>query len=217
MTVILANGEFPSHPVPLHALASATQLYCCDGAIKKLSAYLQEGHIIAASTIYVVGDGDSEGFDSIALPQGYHVVYHHESEQDYNDLTKTMRLATSHSVEDIVLIGATGLREDHTLGNISLLSYYLAERFPLRSLVMLTNYGRFTPILTTTTFDSHPSQQVSIFSLSPEARITLHRLRYPWHHKPIRQWWQCTLNEAIANAFTVEIEGEGEVIVYQTY
>ena len=35
--VILANGEFPAHDVPMEVLRNAPQLVCCDGAITKLA------------------------------------------------------------------------------------------------------------------------------------------------------------------------------------
>ena len=34
--VILANGNFPTHPVPLQTLQGAKTIICCDGAAESL-------------------------------------------------------------------------------------------------------------------------------------------------------------------------------------
>ncbi len=46
-------------------------------------------------------------------------------DQEINDLTKAVYFAQNVGQEEIVILGATGLREDHTLGNISLLADYM--------------------------------------------------------------------------------------------
>ncbi|MDM8004372.1 MAG: hypothetical protein QUS66_15985, partial [Bacteroidota bacterium] len=51
-TVILANGTFPSHPVPLARLHETDMIICCDGAAGKLVAHGLEPGII-------IGDLDS--------------------------------------------------------------------------------------------------------------------------------------------------------------
>ena len=40
--VILANGEYPVHPLPLQVLADAKYVVCCDGAANE---YISRGHI----------------------------------------------------------------------------------------------------------------------------------------------------------------------------
>ena len=69
----------------------------------------------------IVGDGDSL---PEALKQQYAHLLHLEDEQDYNDMTKATRFCMQRGARKIAYIGATGKREDHTLGNISLLAYY---------------------------------------------------------------------------------------------
>ena len=39
--VILANGEYPSHPLPLQMLENAEFVVCCDGAANE---YILRGH-----------------------------------------------------------------------------------------------------------------------------------------------------------------------------
>ena len=59
-------------------------------------------------------------------------------DQEINDLTKSVRFAHTQGYREVLILGATGLREDHTLGNISLLMDY-AHLF--KRVEMLSDYG----------------------------------------------------------------------------
>ncbi len=45
-TVILANGTYPTHAVPVRYLEEADLIVCCDGAAEKLVAHGMEPGII---------------------------------------------------------------------------------------------------------------------------------------------------------------------------
>jgi thiamine pyrophosphokinase len=201
-TVILAHGDYPVHPVPLKALHDAQRIICCDGVAQQL---LHEGLQPAA----IVGD-----MDSLPLPlqRQWASLIHHSAEQETNDLTKAFDYCTQQGYKRIALLGVTGKREDHTLGNISLLAQY-AQKAELQ---LLTDYGVFVAIERTTSFESFAGQQVSLFSLDNTTKITTHQLKYPIRNGSLLQWWQGTLNEAQGNSFTVEID-KGSLLVWRTY
>lgn len=201
---ILANGSFPTHPTPLGILQSTDAIVCCDGAWNNI-----EGSPYREKTMAVVGDGDS-----ILHPEGAPFV--HVAEQETNDLTKALRYLNAHCQLDgatLNILGATGLREDHTLANISLLMHY-AENYPATRFRMYTNHGVFVPVIGGAKLASHKGQQVSIISLTPTEPVTVWGLRYPIEQRPLLAWWEGTLNEALADTF--DIRG-GELIVFQQY
>jgi thiamine pyrophosphokinase len=107
-------------------------------------------------------------------------------------------------------MGATGEREDHTIGNISLLTEYHKKV----KVKILTDNGVFIPISRSTTFQSKEGQQVSIFSLDPTIKITSSGLKYPLQNLALKAWWMGTLNEALSNEFRIEFEEETQVIVF---
>ena len=176
--VIVANGRFPSAELPLRLLKEAKTIIACDGAVKTL--YEKGIHPDA-----IVGDLDS-------IPAGLRERYadriHHVEDQEINDLTKSVRFAHTQGYREVLILGATGLREDHTLGNISLLMDY-AHLF--KRVEMLSDYGLFTPILETTTF------------------------RWPIRRRKLTSWWQGTLNEALGDQFTVTLSPDCRVIIYR--
>lgn len=207
--VILAAGEFPTHEVPLRALREADFVVCCDSAYKAI-----RNEELGIRNYVVIGDGDSLSEDDKAALGDCWI---HEAEQDYNDLHKAMQWATrkfSILNTQFSIIGATGKREDHTLGNISYLVTF-AEEHPGAEIEMLTDYGRFVAMKDIRTFASFPRQQVSIFTMTPEVPFSATGLRWPLDGFHARRWWQATLNEALGTEFSLSTEGH--LVVFQTY
>lgn len=201
--VIMANGSFPQTAVPMRRLRQASVVIACDGAI----AALDKAGITPTA---IVGDLDS-------LPSCFRKRYadriHLMEDQEINDLTKAILFARKAGHQEVLILGATGLREDHTLGNLSL----LMEHAPLfRRIEMLSDFGLFTPLLQTATLDSEPGMQVSLFALSSSGTISTSGLRWPIRNRQLTAWWQGTLNEATGNRFTVELSPEARVLAYRT-
>ncbi|MDF1559496.1 MAG: thiamine diphosphokinase [Bacteroidales bacterium] len=201
-TVILANGSYPTHEVPLACLREAGMIICCDGAAEKLVAHGLEPGII-------IGDLDSV---PPVLKERYEKILVQDSDQETNDLTKAVNWCVAAGIKEVVILGATGIREDHTLGNISLLADY-SERIDA---VMLTDTGTFTVYNHSVTIGSHTGQQVSIFSIDPTLTVTSSGLRYPLKSLLLNSWWRGTLNEAVDRKFTLEFEN-GKLIVFLHY
>lgn len=199
--VVLCNGSFPKHQIPLSILKQARTIICCDGAIRNLLSFGLEPTMIV---------GDLDSIDS-SLRETYKDRVYHNPDQETNDLTKSVQWAVANGYRDITILGATGLREDHTLGNISLLGEYISL---LDSVRMVTDTGILCAISKTTRFRSCKGQQVSIFSLHPETIVASENLKYPLPQH-LRSWWCGTLNESLSDNFTITTDGV--VIVYQKY
>lgn len=208
--VIVANGIFPTHPVPLAVLQDARHIVACDGAIARLAAHLKGDLQSLSPHLTIVGDGDS-------VPADYRHMLIKVDEQEDNDLTKATRYClgnlsplTPHSSLHIAYLGCTGRREDHTLGNISLFMRYYREMGVKGR--MFTDEGFFTPAQGDRTFSSFARQQVSIFNFGC-TKIVSEGLK--WDSYAYREWWQGTLNEAVGNSFT--LHADGYYLVFQTY
>ncbi len=206
--VILAAGDFPQHLLPIKILKQAKNLFVCDGALADLLK-------LEITPTAIIGDGDSI---SNALKERFSAIYHQVEEQEENDLTKATRYALAHIGREkdsllrprICYIGATGKREDHTLGNIALMMYYY-QALGIAP-IMVTDYGYFYAVEGKHTFFSLPKQQVSVFNCSC---TSLKSVGLKWDLYPMKQLWQGTLNEALGDCFT--INGNGSYLVYQTF
>lgn len=189
--VIVAGGESPIATVPLDILHNAPYVVCCDGAADR---YIATGHIPDA----IVGDGDSISAEN---REKYAHLLHIIAEQETNDQTKAVHFLMEQGKRRIAIVGATGLREDHTIGNISLLVEYARMGCDVCS---FTDYGIFIPCNGTTTHKCHKGQQVSIFSITAKD-LSAEGLRYPIYD--FSNWWQGTLNECTGNEFTINATG----------
>ena len=201
-TVILADGGFPEHEIPLSFLKKARRIICCDGAAEKLLLFGREPD-------FIIGDLDSI---SETLKQRFSPVLFRIAEQESNDLTKSVRFCVERGWDKISTLGATGKREDHTIGNLSLLVDY----GKMAQVQMLTDYGVFNPQYQTAVYESYRGQQVSIFSLNSPTLLSTKNLAYPLHEQNLTSWWQGTLNEATDETFGITM-GSGEILVFRKY
>lgn len=199
-TVIIANGEFPTHPSPLSCINNASEIICLDGA---LTACLENNYVPNA----VVGDGDSLSTD---LKEKYAHLLRIFTDQDTNDLTKAVNYCVNRGVKHIKIVAATGKREDHTLGNISLLLEYMLTV----NVEIITDYGAFTPAAKTAEFKSIAGQQVSIFSMDGKP-VSSHNLKFSLDELILDNLWKGTLNESLGDYFSLKTEGN--IIVYRTH
>lgn len=199
-TVILANGEFPSHSIPLSILNHCDYLVCCDGATNNL-------YKTSKSPDAIVGDCDSLSEDNRIR---YSSIIHCISEQETNDLTKAVNFCRERNLKTITIVGATGKREDHTIANISLLCEYMNDC----EVQIITDYGIFIAIDRPAVFESKIGQQVSIFSID-RCSITTNGLKYPIKDQIFSNWWQATLNESTETEFSIDTNGK--TIIYRAF
>ncbi|MBP5333811.1 MAG: thiamine diphosphokinase [Bacteroidales bacterium] len=206
--VILCNGAFPTEPYPLYLLDSAEGVVCCDGAVEKWLEHNQD-----AKPLVIVGDMDSLPQDLQARFSG---IVFHEEEQDYNDLTKAMRwvLREHPEVSEITILGATGLREDHTIGNLGLLMEY-TRLFDLRErkVTMVSDYG--TAFAITNTCDLHlgEGRRISLFSADNTLRISSTGLQWPTDDVVFDAWWKATLNRTTEPIVTLRFNHPSAALV----
>lgn len=188
--VVLGAGDYPRHPLP-HAFLAHPRLVCCDGAA---NAFLSTGQV----PWRIVGDGDSL---AEAYRRQYASIVRRFADQETNDQTKAVTYLHARGIRRIAIVAATGRREDHTLGNISLLADYLHAGVEAR---IYTDHGVFIPLQEDADFRCPAGTQVSIFNFSATG-LRGKGLRYPL--SDFTNWWQGTLNETTGDTFTIRAQG----------
>lgn len=196
--VILANGEYPTHPLPLYLLENAPFVVCCDGAADE---YISRGNIPNA----IVGDGDSISPEN---RNQFSAILFCDNDQETNDQTKAVNHCISLGKKNILIVGATGKREDHTLGNISLLMDYM----DIAWVEMATNSGCFTPAKDDGEFECIQGEQISLINFGATG-LKGENLIYPL--SDFLNWWQGTLNETTASSFIVK--AQGKYLIFRVY
>ena len=204
-TVIICDGKFPKTEYPRYLIRSADFIICCDGALLK---FIRNSRSIFGEERLpdlVIGDMDTL---SISMQREYADIIVKEDEQEHNDQTKAVRWALGNlqGIEQIHILGGTGGRADHTIGNISLLMEY-TRMFDLEgiSIEMVSDEGTIFPISDTVEFDCGTGRSVSIFTPDNSLKIKSAGLMYPTEDVIFDNWWKATLNKAVQDNVRLEL------------
>ncbi len=190
---IVANGAPLATPEEWAGLAQCAAVAYCDRAPLNGSA--------VPPTAFIIGDGDTL---SHAVP------FIHDPDQETNDLTKALRYAKAHyEVKSIAWFCVTGLREDHTLANLALISEYGLPG------TVYTNTGRFTLLLAGThALHVQPDTPISFISFSRQS-ITATGVVWQVNDLLLDGLWRATLNRTSMDC--VSIRNEAPLYVYQPW
>ena len=195
---IICDGRFPKSDYPRYLVRSADFIICCDGALRK---FLRASEAIFGEKRLpdvVVGDMDSL---SPALRKRHNNIIVQIDEQEHNDQTKAFRWALENieGISQIYILGATGEREDHTIGNISLLMEY-ARTYNLEGMginvEMVSDHATIFAATDTFGMDCGEGRRISIFSPDNSLRIKSEGLEWPTDEVIFDNWWKATLNRA---------------------
>ena len=213
--VIICDGQFPRTEYPRYLIRTADFTICCDGALMK---YLRSSKGIFGeerTPDLVIGDMDTL---SGTMQRKYGHIIVKESEQEHNDQTKAVRWALNHleGIDHIYILGATGKRVDHTIGNASLLMEY-TRMFDLEgmgvSIEMVSDTGTAFAVNDTMEMDCGIGRQVSIFSPDNSLRIRSAGLEYPTDDVVFDNWWKATLNRAVQDTVKLEFSHRSMALV----
>ena len=195
--VIIGNGDFPKKEYPLYLLSRADYIVCCDGALDRYLRYTRD-HSMTRLPDAVIGDMDSI---SASSRKKYAHLAVKVDDQETNDQTKAFNyvIRTFKDVSEIIFLAATGKREDHTLGNMSLLMEY-ARRDDVKAsgihIEMVSDYSTIIPVTDSTELDCGQGRSISIISPDSSLRIRSKGLQWPTDNVIFDNWWKATLNRA---------------------
>lgn len=204
--VIICDGSFPRTEYPRYLIRTADFIICCDGALKK---FIRNSKAIFGTERLpdrVIGDMDSL---PESLRKKYSDIIVKIDEQEHNDQTKAFRWAMENleGMESITILGATGQREDHTIGNISLLMEY-ARMYDLEGagiqVQMITDHATVVAVTDTMEMDCGEGRQISIFSPDNTLKIKSEGLRWKTDDVVFDNWWKATLNRAVQDNIRLE-------------
>lgn len=196
--VIICDGAFPKTEYPRYLIRTADFIICCDGALKK---FLRHSQAIFGETRLpdlVTGDMDSL---SERMKEQYADIILKIDEQENNDQTKAFTWAIENigGPGSIYILGATGEREDHTIGNISLLMEY-ARKHDLEAMginvEMISDHSTMFAVTDSFEMDCGIGRKISIMTPDSSLRISSEGLEWPLDDVVFDNWWKATLNRA---------------------
>jgi len=213
---IIGKGDYPKTAYPLWLIDNADTVICCDGAF---NTWLRKKHDVRQLPDFVIGDFDSL---SQSVRSKYADILIHFEEQDDNDQTKAIKyilsdiLTPADTEVQIHIVGATGKREDHTVGNMALLMEY-ERRFHLSergiSVDIVSDYTTMFAITDTCSFDCGVGRAVSIFTPDNSLTIKSDGLQWPTDEVVFDNWWKATLNRATKDTVSLAFNHKSIALV----
>ena len=146
--------EYFEHNKCLDIIKNAKILICTDGSANHLNSLSKE-------PTYIIGD-----LDSIDKSKTFDCKIIHDKRQDNTDLEKAIEWIYSEGYRDVIILGATGMREDMSLINQFLIFKY----FKKINITVVTDHFTIYCIEGDEEIDSFENQLVS---LVPENRATV--------------------------------------------
>ena len=195
--IVIANGSFPSHPIAKNYLNKSGTIICTDGAADKLIDSGKNPDII-------IGD-----FDSTSIKGKNRTGKWIETpDQNKTDLEKTFEWCIMNNIKKIVLLGSSGKREDHTIGNLFTLAKYHDEI----QCEIITNHAKIICVSGENYIFADTNQNISIIATEPIERITLDGLQYNIKNESLLPSTRAISNKAISDKFY--LESTGKVLVF---
>lgn len=207
--VIVGNGQFPKKEYPLYLLESADYVVCCDGALDTYLRHFRNRTLRRPDV--VIGDMDSLSKKTAAKFSDIAVRI---EEQETNDQSKAFHYILEHfpDVDTIHILGATGKREDHTIGNLSLLMEYARELGGQGGAAggrevfvdIVSDWSSAFAITDTSDLNIGEGRSISIICPDNSLKIKSKGLVWPTDNVVFDNLWKATLNRAETDCIRLE-------------
>lgn len=171
--MILTGGHLPKVQLCQQCKATIDMLICADMGIE----YAQQ---LGWQPDLILGDFDSASPEAVAVyrKQGC-MVQTYPRMKDYTDTHLAVEAALESGATEIIILGGTGTRLDHTLGNIQLLKRIANDGAAGQ---IIDDHNTITVITDTFIIHGQSGDLVSLLPLTEQVTgVTLNGLQYPLH------------------------------------
>jgi thiamine pyrophosphokinase len=199
--LILANGKPPGKRLFERYSSSADLFICADGGANTALRYNCIPHLI-------VGDFDSvrrktlRAFNKVKLQK--------LDDQNSTDLEKALTAAIRNKCNKIAVMGATGGRLDHAIGNLSALA-----KFSLKANIkFVDDTGEFIPVGHKLDIALDIGTNISLLPLSRCSKIVTAGLKWNLKNESLQLGVrESTSNIVVSSRVNIRV-GSGDLIVY---
>ena len=166
--IILANGKSPKKSViTFFQRKGYNKLICADGGA---NSALQMGLFPNV----IIGDLDSISAKALKEYKSFSKIIRLKRQND-TDVEKCLKYAISKNFDEVLLVGVTGNRLDHTFCNIGIILKF----FPKIKLSMIAENSFLKPYERKITLRTFPGETISIYGFDQKTKISAKGLKYP--------------------------------------
>ncbi|WP_321495552.1 thiamine diphosphokinase [uncultured Desulfobacter sp.] len=169
--VIVANGTLSKTDRLLSLIQQADMIIAADGGAVHL-------HHMGIAPQIIIGDLDSIPQEILSCFKEKQIkIFKHPVRKDQTDMQLCMDYAIDHGCTNLVIMGATSTRLDHTLANIFLVRTLADQGIPT---MILDACNDIHIVVSRLTLSGRPGDLISVIPISDRVTgLTLKGLEYP--------------------------------------
>ncbi|WP_020588420.1 thiamine diphosphokinase [Desulfobacter curvatus] len=169
--VIVANGTLSETDGLLPRIQQADMVIAADGG----AVHLHHMDIVPQ---IIIGDLDSIPKEILSFFKKKQVkIFKHPVRKDQTDMELCMEYAIDHGCTELLIMGATSTRLDHTLANIFLLRRIADRKIPT---TIIDAHNDIHIVVSRLTLTGRPGDLISVIPVSDHVKgLTLEGLEYP--------------------------------------
>jgi len=165
--IIIANGKSPSKKVIDYFYSKGfNTIICADGganSAKKLGIVPD----------FIIGDLDSVDTKTLKFFQSKSKIIQIKRQND-TDVEKCLKFAIKKKFDEVVLLGVTGDRLDHTICNLGIVIKFFGKI----KIYLSAESSFLTSINQTTEFNSKVGETISVYAFNNKTKISSAGLKY---------------------------------------
>ena len=169
--LIIANGKPPAKSVVNYFLNKGySTIICADGGANSARRMSITPH-------FIVGDLDSISESTLKFFKGKSKIIQYIRQND-TDVEKSIKYAISKKFNEVILLGVTGDRLDHTICNLG----FVLKYFYKIKISLVSEKSLLLPVKGTEDFKSKYGETISLYTFDKKTKITSTGLKYKLHN-----------------------------------
>ncbi len=165
--IIIANGKSPSKKVVEYFYKKEfNTTICADGGANSARK-------LGIIPDFIIGDLDSISLSTLNYFKNKSTIIQIKRQND-TDVEKCLKFAIKNKFDEVVLLGVTGDRLDHTICNLGIVIKFFSKI----KIYLAAESSFLTPINNDTTIKSEIGETISVYAFDHKTRITSVALKY---------------------------------------
>ncbi|HCY76010.1 MAG TPA: thiamine diphosphokinase [Ignavibacteriales bacterium] len=198
--IILANGKSPTKKVVEYFVKkSFSTIICADGGANSAMK-------LKIIPDYIIGDFDSIKKSTQKYFEKKSIIIKYSRQND-TDVEKCLKFAIRKKITEVVLLGVTGDRLDHTICNLGIVIKYFGKI----KLHIAAEKSFLTAFNSTTIIKSKKGETISLYALDNKTKITSTGLKYKLTNA-VLPFGMRESTSNVSNSHIVKLEIHGGVV-----
>ena len=205
-TLIFLNGKLPKLNIVNKFLKRKSYIIAADGGANKLKK-------ISVIPDIIIGDFDSIHRSTLTYFKNKKSKLKIIKEQDTTDFEKILNYCKDRKLKEIVVLGATSMRPDHTLNNFSVLYRYYKKL----NIKLFTDEFEIFFTDKSISFKYKPNETLSLIGIPKADKIITSGLQYKLNKEELEFGIrEGTLNKSVSDTVSISFKS-GSILIFRKH